>query len=123
VASISLVRNCLDQFRVASSLSPNLDKSTMFLCGVESNTKLQLLSALGYREGKLSVKYLDVPLITIKLSSYDCLILVDRIMAKARSWLNRYLSYVDFNFSTPSSSLFRCIGLVDQRVAIYDFLT
>jgi hypothetical protein len=95
----------------------------MFLCGVESNTKLQLLSALGYREGKLSVKYLDVPLITIKLSSYDCLILVDRIMAKARSWLNRYLSYVDFNFSTPSSSLFRCIGLMDQRVAIYDFLT
>ena len=81
MASVSLVRNCLDQFQVASSLSPNLDKSSMFLCGVEPNTKLQLLGALGYREGKSPFRYLGVPLITTKLSSYDCLILVDRIIA------------------------------------------
>jgi hypothetical protein len=93
VALISLVRNSFDQFRVASGLSLNLDKSSMFLCGVEPDTKLQLIGALGYREGKLRVRYLRVPLITKKLSSYDCLILMDRLMAKARSWLNRYLSY------------------------------
>ena len=62
-------------------LSPNLDKSSMFLCGVEPNTKLQLLGALGYREGKSPFRYLGVPLITTKVSSYDCLILVDRIIA------------------------------------------
>jgi hypothetical protein len=39
VALVSLVKNCLDQFRVASVLYPNLDKSGMFLCGVEPNTK------------------------------------------------------------------------------------
>jgi hypothetical protein len=81
VASVSLVRNCLDQFQVASSLSPTLDKSNMFLCGVESNTNLQLLGALDYREGKSPFRYLGVPLITTKVSSYDCLILVDRIIA------------------------------------------
>jgi hypothetical protein len=80
VASVSLVRNCLDQFQVASSLSPTLDKSNMFLCGVEPNTNLQLLGALDYREGKSPFRYLGVPLITTKVSSYDCLILVDRII-------------------------------------------
>jgi hypothetical protein len=86
----------------------------MFLCGVDPNTKMQLLGILGYMEGKLPVRYLGVPLITSKFSSYDCLILVDRIMAKARSWMNHHLSYAGrlFNFSTSFSSLFRCIGLI-----------
>jgi hypothetical protein len=77
VASVSLVRNCLDQFQVTSGLSPNPDKSSMFLCGVDPNTKMQLLGVLDYRKGKLLVRYLGVPLITTKLSSYDYLILVD----------------------------------------------
>jgi len=72
VGSVSLVWNCLNQFWVAS----------LFLCGVEANTKLQLLDALDYREGKLSVMYLGVLIITTKLSSHDFFILVDRIMAK-----------------------------------------
>jgi hypothetical protein len=55
----------------------------MFLCGVKPNTKLQLLDALGYRGGKLMVRYLGVLLITTKLSFHDFLILMDRIMAKA----------------------------------------
>ena len=40
VASILLVRNCRDQFKVVLGLSPNHYKSSMFLCGVEPNTKL-----------------------------------------------------------------------------------
>jgi hypothetical protein len=66
----------------------------MFLCGGAPNTKMELLGVLGYREGKLPVRYLGVPFNTSKLSAYDCSILVDRIMAKARSWLNRHLSYL-----------------------------
>jgi hypothetical protein len=77
VASVFLVRNCLDQFRVASDLSPNPDRSNIFLCGVAPNTKMQLLGVLGYREGKLPIRYLGVPLITSKLSTYDCSIPVD----------------------------------------------
>jgi len=60
VPSVSLVRNCLDQFQVASGLSPNPDKSNMFFCGVDPNTKMELLGVLGYREAKLSIRYLGV---------------------------------------------------------------
>jgi hypothetical protein len=66
VGLVSLVRNCLNEFRVAFGLSPNLDKSSM-LCDVEPNTKLQLLDAFGYKEGKLYIRYLGVPFITTKL--------------------------------------------------------
>jgi hypothetical protein len=55
------------RFQDASGLSPNPDKSSMFLCGVDPNTKMQLLGVLSYREGKLPVRYLGVPLITLKL--------------------------------------------------------
>jgi hypothetical protein len=37
------------------------------LFDVEPNTKLQLLDAFGYKEGKLSIRYLGVPFITTKL--------------------------------------------------------
>ena len=40
VALVSSVRYCLNQFRVASSLSPNPNKSNMFLCHVDPNTKI-----------------------------------------------------------------------------------
>jgi len=93
VGMISLIENCIDQFWLVSSLSPNHDNSNMFLCGVEYNTKTWLLDVIDYKEGKLLVRYLGVPLITTKLTSPDCLILVDRVMAKAKSLMNCTLSY------------------------------
>jgi hypothetical protein len=41
--------------------------------------KLDVLRSLGYKEGNLLVRYLSVPLITIKLIFSDCLILVERL--------------------------------------------
>jgi hypothetical protein len=93
VGMISLIENCIDQFWLVSSLSPNHDNNNMFLCGVEYNTKIWLLDVIDYKEGKLLVRYLSVPLITTKLTSPDCLILVDRVMAKAKSLMNCTLSY------------------------------
>ena len=76
VALVSFVRNCLDQFRVASDLSLNLDKSSMLLCGVDPNTKLQLLGALSYREGKLLVRYLGELLLQImRINPTPCVIM------------------------------------------------
>ena len=88
MASVSVVRNCLDQFRVPSCLSPNPDKSIMFLCCVAPDTKMQLLGVLGYREGKLLVRYLGVPLITSKLSYADRLQLLNSILFAIQVYLS-----------------------------------
>jgi hypothetical protein len=65
----------------------------MFLCGVEHISNTRLLEVLGYKEGNLPIKYLGVPFITKKLTSSNYLILVNCIMAKARTWMNCTLSY------------------------------
>jgi hypothetical protein len=51
------------------------------------------MNVLGYKARRLSVRYLGVPFITSKLTSSDCLILMDHIMAKARSWMNHTLLF------------------------------
>ena len=113
VVMVSLINHSLDQFWILSSLSPNNNKSSMFLYGVKPDTKMQLLNVLDYKEGKLLVRYLGVPFITKKLTSPNCLILVDHIMAKAKSELIA-LFYIrlDFSLSNPFSSLFTYTGLL-----------
>jgi hypothetical protein len=43
VGTVSLIKKCIDQFRLLSSLSSNHDKSSMFLCGVKHVFKTPLL--------------------------------------------------------------------------------
>lgn len=55
--------------------------------------KVQLLGIVGFQEGNLPVRYLGVPLITSRLRRINCLALVDKIVAKAKSWTCRALSF------------------------------
>ena len=41
----------------------------------------------------IPIRYLGVPLISSHLRSIDCQILGDKIVARARSWTNKFLSY------------------------------
>jgi hypothetical protein len=59
----------------------------MFLCGVKLDIKTLLFDVLDYKERKLSIKYLGIPLITT-ITFLDYLILVDHIMVKAIGWMN-----------------------------------
>ncbi|XP_022876956.1 uncharacterized protein LOC111395190 [Olea europaea var. sylvestris] len=93
VGSVSLIGKCINRFKALFGLIPNLDKSNLFASGVSSYLKDQLLDVLGYKEGVLPVRYLGVSLISTKLRALDCKKLVDRIIARAKSWTCRALSY------------------------------
>lgn len=93
IHSVSCVAQCLEVFRQLSGLSPNPDKSNVFMCGIAANVGEQILSLLGYNAGCLPVRYLGVPLISSRLKGSDCRALVDRIIARAKSWTCRALSY------------------------------
>jgi hypothetical protein len=84
---ISLIKHSLSQFWLLFGFSPNHDKSSMFLCGVKLDIKTLLFDVLDYKERKLSIKYLGIPLITT-ITFLDYLILVDHIMVKAIGWMN-----------------------------------
>ncbi|GJY97428.1 reverse transcriptase domain, reverse transcriptase zinc-binding domain protein [Tanacetum coccineum] len=54
-------------------------------------TSLKLPRVLPFEEGKLSVKYLGVPLVSSRLRIRDCNELVDRVQLRIQDWKNKSL--------------------------------
>lgn len=93
IGSVSIIKDCLISFPEMSGLTPNPDKSNIFMCGVDESVKCQLLASLGYKEGTLPVRYLGVPLISSRLKKVDCSILVDKIVGRVKSWTCNFLCW------------------------------
>lgn len=92
-ASVTLLKKGLDIFSSWSGLYPNKNKSEIFISGGDSSLRNMMLQAFGFQEGKLSVCYLGVPIITTRLGKADCVALTDRITARVQSWAQRFLSF------------------------------
>ncbi|GJZ38175.1 hypothetical protein Tco_0584366 [Tanacetum coccineum] len=56
--SARVIMEVLDEFKLASGLTPSLPKSTTYFCNVLNHTKLAILQILPFEEGRLPVKYL-----------------------------------------------------------------
>nr|GEV00366.1 hypothetical protein [Tanacetum cinerariifolium] len=69
VESASIIKHSLDEFKNASGLVPSLSK-----------------------KGKLPVKYLGVPLVSLRLMIRDCNELVDKVQLRTQDWKNKSLS-------------------------------
>ncbi|GKC74514.1 RNA-directed DNA polymerase, eukaryota, reverse transcriptase zinc-binding domain protein, partial [Tanacetum coccineum] len=80
-------------FSEISGLHPNLGKCTMFCGSLKEDTKKEIGSIFQFREGKLPVRYLGVPLVTKKIGANDCKQLVDKIKQRLNDWKNKSLSY------------------------------
>ena len=92
-----------------------------------------ILDIFGFPEGSLPVKYFGVPLITTRLTSNDCKILVERMVARVKCWTSKFLSYagrlqliqsVRFSIQVYWTSIFilpkKVIKMVEQ--VLRDFL-
>ncbi|GKF08021.1 reverse transcriptase domain-containing protein, partial [Tanacetum coccineum] len=58
VNSARVIMDMLDEFKLASGLTPSLPKSTDYFCNVLNHTKISILHVLPFEEGRLPVKYL-----------------------------------------------------------------
>ena len=63
IHSLTIIQDTLEAFKRISDLSANPTKSENFLSAVPAHLKHQILDFLQFKEGKLPVKYLGVPLI------------------------------------------------------------
>ncbi|GJT82249.1 RNA-directed DNA polymerase, eukaryota, reverse transcriptase zinc-binding domain protein [Tanacetum coccineum] len=79
VESIQTIKRALDKFSSMTGLYPNLGKCTMFCGSLDSDTKIAISTILPFKEGKLLVRYLGVPLVTKKIGIADCKQLVDKV--------------------------------------------
>lgn len=76
-----------------SGLKPNLQKSLVFFSGVQPDIKEHIIEIMGFKEGKLPVKYLGLPLVSTRLTKEHCHDLVTRIAARILNWTAKSLSY------------------------------
>ncbi|XP_070020899.1 uncharacterized protein [Nicotiana sylvestris] len=60
--SVARVVEALNHFSEVSGLVANLDKSSMFIAGVDDATKDQLLATTGFIEGTFPIRYVGLPL-------------------------------------------------------------
>ena len=72
----------LNKFENFSGLQVNKQKSAIFLAGVNDDVKNDLLNIEGFCLGIFPMKYLEVPLISTRLSHGDCQPLLDKILAR-----------------------------------------
>ena len=83
--SVLILKQALDTFLSLSGLSANHSKSDIFIAGSDGHFKEFLLEVFGYQLGKLPARHWGVPLISTKLSSRDCKILLEKIMARIKN--------------------------------------
>lgn len=91
--SVSMLKRGLDIFSSWSGLVPNKNKSEIFIAGGDPSIRNRIHSAFGFKEGKLPVRYLGVPIISTRLNKGDCIALTERITARIQSWAHRFLSF------------------------------
>ena len=93
IQATSILHEALSIFSVHSGLQPNRSKSSIFVAGDNEGLLNAIGDLFGFTKGDLSFKYLGVPLITTRLTSDDCKIFVDRMVARIHNWTSRALSY------------------------------
>lgn len=91
--SLKLLLDAFYKFSASSGLKANLDKSSIYLCGVNDDFRSYVTDELHLVHGLLLFRYLGVPLSSKRLSYNQCKPLVDKIMARTKSWTTRFLSY------------------------------
>ncbi|GJX60012.1 putative reverse transcriptase domain, reverse transcriptase zinc-binding domain protein [Tanacetum coccineum] len=89
VESAHVIMESLDEFKSTSGLVPSLLKSTAFFCNVCNHVKIAILNIMPFSEGKLLVKYLGVPLISLKLLIRDRKVLVEKATNRIGDWKNK----------------------------------
>ncbi|XP_019224489.1 PREDICTED: uncharacterized protein LOC109206154 [Nicotiana attenuata] len=65
----------------------------MYFGGVPQEIQQLILQVTQFGKGDLPFRYLGIPLCTKRLSITQCKPLIDKILARIKSWTTRYLSY------------------------------
>nr|GEX38865.1 reverse transcriptase domain, reverse transcriptase zinc-binding domain protein [Tanacetum cinerariifolium] len=91
-SSAKVIMEALEEFKLASRLILSLSKSTAYFCNVLNHVKISILNILPFEEGRLSVKYLGVPLVSSRLVYRDCKELLEKVHKRVWDWKNKPLS-------------------------------
>ncbi|XP_024014348.1 uncharacterized protein LOC112088307 [Eutrema salsugineum] len=91
--SVEGVLEVFDDFAIHSGLHISLEKSTIYMAGIENVEKEAIIEQFPFESGNLPVRYLGLPLLTRRMTSADYLPLIEKIRSQITSWSARPLSF------------------------------
>ncbi|CAA0382872.1 unnamed protein product [Arabidopsis thaliana] len=92
-SSLCGILDSLDEFKAASGLGLNKEKSALFIDGGNFVLAHDISVRVGLQHGSFHVRYLRVPLTSKKLKKQDYQPLLDRLAKRFNSWSVKKLSY------------------------------
>lgn len=72
----------------------NVDKSSVYFGDIKPEIQQDIPQTLEFTKGEMPFRYLGIPLSIKRLSTIQCKSLLDKMLAKIKSYTTRYLSYV-----------------------------
>ncbi|OIT07226.1 hypothetical protein A4A49_08287 [Nicotiana attenuata] len=87
------VLEVVNHFSAVSGLVANMEKSNIYLAGMDEATKLTIVRDTGFSVGTLPMRYLGLPLTSKKWSKVECHQLVEKITTNIQSGYAKLLSY------------------------------
>ncbi|KAG7594282.1 Reverse transcriptase domain [Arabidopsis thaliana x Arabidopsis arenosa] len=91
--SVEGVITIFDKFASISGLKISLEKSTLYMAGIQQSTQEEILQNFPFEAVSLPVRYLGLPLMTKAMTSNDYLPLIEKIRNIISTWTSRFLSY------------------------------
>lgn len=91
--SIKRVMEALAHFSDVSGLVANMEKSSIFMAGIDDQIRGQLLDITGFTQGTFPIRYLGLPLSSKKWNKLECQQLVDKITERINTVYSKQLSY------------------------------
>nr|XP_016448846.1 PREDICTED: uncharacterized protein LOC107773929 [Nicotiana tabacum] len=91
--SIHGMMEVVNHFSEVSESVANMEKSNIFLAGMDDELKQIILSNTGFSVCTLPMRYLGLPLTSKKWSKVECHQLVEKIIKKINSGYSKQLSY------------------------------
>ena len=85
----------MQTFYTYSGLQLNSVKTELFSSRIEKEELEEIHNQIGFKLCALPLRYLEVPLVTKKLSIKDCTPLVDKIALRINCWSTNLLSYAE----------------------------
>ncbi|XP_010668056.1 uncharacterized protein LOC104885045 [Beta vulgaris subsp. vulgaris] len=92
-ASTYLLLRAFKLFSETTGLQANVGKSALYTRGMNRREQERLIDVSGFQLHKLPFKYLGVPICAKRITSVQCEVLIEKMIARIRIWSSRNLSY------------------------------